>query len=79
MKPHFQFATHCLRRAGANFARMSETDPPFFFPGERSPSAYQSADGTWLGPCLALGSVIIAARGRAREDGVTRGAEEELG
>jgi len=53
--------------------------PPFFFPGGRSPSAYQSADGTWLGPCLALGSMSVAAHGRAREDGVTRGAEEELG
>ena len=38
-----------------------------------------SADGTWLAPCLALGSMSVAAHGRAREDGVTRGAEEELG
>src|SRR5881296_4109055 len=52
VKPHFQFAPHCLLRAGANFARISETHPPFFFPGGSSLSADQSADGTWLAPCL---------------------------
>lgn len=77
MKPHFQFAPHCLLRAGANFARISETHPPFFF--RALAERISSADGTWLGPCLALGSMSVAAHGRAREDGVTRGAEEELG
>src|SRR2546430_15091932 len=38
-----------------------------------------SADGTWLAPCLALGSMSVAAHGRAREGGVTRGAEGEPG